>query len=236
MTSNTGVFGCGCTGRLRRAAQPQPVLLVIYFCAVGCLGFQTGKVEAAVAKPATTTPIRSTKARLGVLQERAQLKYAALDCWQLVAERIADGRRCSGSALRTAETVLAALHAGRSGQKTDRFLRRPEQEEEKTSALQSADARPAVLPAIGRHSDLEFQPGTAALGGGDEMKKYLAQLRPLERRLVVGVAVVLLIVLNWVLSGRIFRTGAIADRLDEARRKLKHTRRRRRRFPRCIRN
>ena len=28
------------------------------------------------------------------------------------------------------------------------------------------------------------------------MKKYFAQLRPLERRLVVGVAVVLLIVLN----------------------------------------
>jgi Tfp pilus assembly protein PilO len=29
------------------------------------------------------------------------------------------------------------------------------------------------------------------------MKKYFAQLRPLERRLVVGVAVVLIIVLNW---------------------------------------
>ncbi|HUC85482.1 MAG TPA: hypothetical protein VL970_09845 [Candidatus Acidoferrales bacterium] len=29
------------------------------------------------------------------------------------------------------------------------------------------------------------------------MKKYLAQLRPVERRLVVGVGVVLLIVLNW---------------------------------------
>jgi len=29
------------------------------------------------------------------------------------------------------------------------------------------------------------------------MKKYFAQLRPLERRLVVGVAVVLVIVLNW---------------------------------------
>jgi len=30
------------------------------------------------------------------------------------------------------------------------------------------------------------------------MKKYFEQLRPLERRLVVGVAVVLLIVLNWM--------------------------------------
>jgi len=30
------------------------------------------------------------------------------------------------------------------------------------------------------------------------MKKYFAQLRPLERRLTVGVAVVLILVLNWV--------------------------------------
>jgi type II secretory pathway component PulM len=30
------------------------------------------------------------------------------------------------------------------------------------------------------------------------MKKYFAQLRPMERRLVLGVAVVLLVVLNWV--------------------------------------
>ena len=30
------------------------------------------------------------------------------------------------------------------------------------------------------------------------MKKYLAQLRPMERRLVVGVAVMFLLVLNWV--------------------------------------
>ena len=29
------------------------------------------------------------------------------------------------------------------------------------------------------------------------MKKYFAHLRPLERRLVVGVGVVLIIVLNW---------------------------------------
>ena len=29
------------------------------------------------------------------------------------------------------------------------------------------------------------------------MKKYFAQLRPMERRLVVGVAVILVIVLNW---------------------------------------
>ena len=30
------------------------------------------------------------------------------------------------------------------------------------------------------------------------MKKFFAQLRPLERRLAVGVLVVLILVLNWV--------------------------------------
>ena len=39
------------------------------------------------------------------------------------------------------------------------------------------------------------------------MKKYFAHLRPLERRLAVGVVVVLILVLN-VVSGRIFPTGA----------------------------
>lgn len=54
------------------------------------------------------------------------------------------------------------------------------------------------------------------------MKKYLAQLRPLERRLVVGVAVVLLIVLNWVFIWPHFSDwDNYRDRLDAADRKLK---------------
>ena len=31
------------------------------------------------------------KARAAVLKERQDLKYAALDCWKLVAERLPDG-------------------------------------------------------------------------------------------------------------------------------------------------
>ena len=46
--------------------------------------------------------------------------------------------------------------------------------------------------------ELEFQPGTAAHGGGRAMKKYFAQLRPFERRLAVGVVVVVFLVLNYV--------------------------------------
>ncbi len=54
------------------------------------------------------------------------------------------------------------------------------------------------------------------------MKKYLAQLRPMERRLVVGVAVVLVLVLNAVFIWPHFSDwGNLRHRLDEARRKLK---------------
>ena len=50
------------------------------------------------------------------------------------------------------------------------------------------------------------------------MKKYFEQLRPMERRLVVGVAVVLLIVLNAVFIWPHFSDwGALRARLDKAR-------------------
>ncbi len=50
------------------------------------------------------------------------------------------------------------------------------------------------------------------------MKKYLAQLRPLERRLVVGVAVVLLVVLNAVFIWPHFSDwGELRARLEKAR-------------------
>ena len=55
------------------------------------------------------------------------------------------------------------------------------------------------------------------------MKKYFAQLRPLERRLVVGVAVVLVIVLNWVFIWPEFSDATnYENRLDTANRKLKN--------------
>jgi Tfp pilus assembly protein PilO len=53
------------------------------------------------------------------------------------------------------------------------------------------------------------------------MKKYFAQLRPMERRLVVAVLVVLVIVLNAVFIWPHFSDwGNYRGRLDEARRKL----------------
>jgi Tfp pilus assembly protein PilO len=53
------------------------------------------------------------------------------------------------------------------------------------------------------------------------MKKYFAHLRPMERRLVVGVAVVLLVVLNAVFIWPHFKDwGDLRSRLEKARREL----------------
>jgi type II secretory pathway component PulM len=54
------------------------------------------------------------------------------------------------------------------------------------------------------------------------VKKYLAQLRPLERRVAVGGLVVLFLVLNWVFIWPHFSDwGNLRRRLDTARDKLK---------------
>jgi hypothetical protein len=63
------------------------VLLAVYFCAVSFRGYQTHNVEGEVAKISVDyTNAMELKAKFAVLSERAQLKYAALDCWQLVAQ------------------------------------------------------------------------------------------------------------------------------------------------------
>jgi type II secretory pathway component PulM len=54
------------------------------------------------------------------------------------------------------------------------------------------------------------------------MKKYFAQLRPLERRLAIGVMVILLLVLNYVFIWPHFSDwGNLRRRSDDAQRKLK---------------
>ena len=66
--------------------------VVIYFCATAVLGFQTGKVEQqAAAISGSYTNALQLKARYEVLKERQDLKYAALDCWQLVADKLPEG-------------------------------------------------------------------------------------------------------------------------------------------------
>jgi hypothetical protein len=66
--------------------------VVIYFCATAVLGYQTGKVEQQVAAiSGSYTNALQLKARYEVLKERQDLKYAALDCWRLVADKLPEG-------------------------------------------------------------------------------------------------------------------------------------------------
>jgi hypothetical protein len=65
------------------------VFLVIYFCATAVLGYRTAKVESDVAKISNDyTNALQLKAVYEVLKERSQLKYAALDSWQWVAQEL----------------------------------------------------------------------------------------------------------------------------------------------------
>jgi hypothetical protein len=66
--------------------------VLIYFCAVGFLDVQTHNVEKEVAsRSGSYTNALQLKARYEVLKGRQDLKYAALDCWKLVAEQVPDG-------------------------------------------------------------------------------------------------------------------------------------------------
>jgi Tfp pilus assembly protein PilO len=67
---------------------------------------------------------------------------------------------------------------------------------------------------------VEFQPATGQ-DGGIQLKKYFDNLRPSERRLVVIVAVVVVVALNWVYVWPHFADfGNYENRLDSATRKL----------------
>jgi hypothetical protein len=66
--------------------------VAIYFCATGVLAYRTHNVERQVAAlSGSYTNVMELKARFDVLKERQDLKYAALDCWKVVAERLPAG-------------------------------------------------------------------------------------------------------------------------------------------------
>jgi hypothetical protein len=75
--------GLGATGVL------YAVGVIIYFCAVGVLSYRTQGVERQVAAlSGSYTNALQRKAQYDVLKERQELKYAALDCWKIVAEQL----------------------------------------------------------------------------------------------------------------------------------------------------
>jgi hypothetical protein len=91
--------------------------VAIYFGAVALLGMQTHQVEQDVAAlSGSYTNAMLLKARYDVLRERQALKFAALDCWKIVAEQMpqditlqrfsfADGQKLSLSGTAAPEQV-----------------------------------------------------------------------------------------------------------------------------------
>jgi hypothetical protein len=68
------------------------VCLAIYFVALAVFGHVTGRVEyQARATSENYTNSLKLKEMLGVLEQRETLKFAALDCWQAVAETMPTG-------------------------------------------------------------------------------------------------------------------------------------------------
>ena len=66
--------------------------VVIYFCALGALNYRAQGVERQVAAlGGSYTNAIQLKARYGVLKQRQELKYAALDCWKVIAEQLPEG-------------------------------------------------------------------------------------------------------------------------------------------------
>jgi hypothetical protein len=66
--------------------------VVIYFCATTILNYKTVAVEQQASQLGDSyTNVLQLKARYAVLTQRQQLKYAALDCWKIVAENLPEG-------------------------------------------------------------------------------------------------------------------------------------------------
>jgi len=68
------------------------IYVLIYFCASSVLAYQTHQVEQQVrGLTGSYTNTLQLEARYKVLQQRQDLKYAALDCWKVVAEALPAG-------------------------------------------------------------------------------------------------------------------------------------------------
>lgn len=106
---------------LAYAGMAYVAFLAVYFCAVAYRGHQVDGVEQQVAAIGNDyTNVVQLKARYAVLAERAQLKYAALDSWQAVAQQLppgielqhmsfSDGRRLMLSGTTTPDMINTLL-------------------------------------------------------------------------------------------------------------------------------
>lgn len=80
--------------------------VLVYFAALQVLNFQTHRVEAQVAGLSQDyTNAMQLKARVLMLQDQANLKYAALDCWKAAAELLPEGLTLTDLSLQQGKTL-----------------------------------------------------------------------------------------------------------------------------------
>jgi hypothetical protein len=71
--------------------------VLVYFAVVGVVSFQAGAAEKQVRSMANTyTNAMQLRAKLDVLKERQELKFAALECWKAVAELLPETATLDG--------------------------------------------------------------------------------------------------------------------------------------------
>ena len=180
--------------------------VVIYFCATYFLSLQTAKAEQQAAQLAGSyTNALELKARYGVLQQRQALKYAALDCWKIAAENLpdglqlqrtsfADGQRLTLSGVCPPDQITLVSDPGKFYDSV-RKSTVDGQDHVRAGARRAAPLEPERQR---QQRVLAFHPATQKRGKAEAVKKFFAQLRPLERRLAFGVLVVFVLVLNYV--------------------------------------
>jgi hypothetical protein len=104
---------------------------MIYFCATGLVGIQTRKSEQQAADVSGDyTNAMELQAQYNVLKERQNLKYAALDCWKTVAEKLppaislnrfsfADGQKLSLSGTASSDQINTLFDFNSAMQKAE---------------------------------------------------------------------------------------------------------------------
>ena len=171
----------------------------------------------------TYTNALQLKAKFQVLKTRQDLKFAALDCWKAVAELLPDGVTLEGYNFNDGRKLT--LSGSAPADQTKRLL-----DFDADIRKAAVNGQPLFDPNAGEHVtwDVRGQCGELALRprtqtGGGAMTGYLDRLnlRPFEKRLVVGVGAVLFVVLNaWFVFPHFSDLSQARDRRAEALKKL----------------
>ena len=127
--------------------------------------------------------------RFKVLKDRQELKFAALDCWKTVAELLPDGVTLEGYNFSDGKKLT--LSGSAPADQVKRLL-----DFDADIRKAAVNGQPLFDPnagdhvtyrsAAGRHGELELRPRAQTVGGAMTNPLDRLNLRPFEKRLVVG--------------------------------------------------